>query len=31
VTTPGPLILQSGAQLDYKLKLHGVPIRLAPG
>jgi len=27
VTTPGPLILRSGALLDYKLKLHGVPIR----
>ncbi|HEY0391240.1 MAG TPA: SRPBCC family protein [Solirubrobacterales bacterium] len=27
VTTPGPLKLRSGALLDYKLKLHGVPIR----
>lgn len=27
VTTPGPLTLQPGALLDYRLKLHGVPIR----
>jgi len=27
VTTPGPLKLQAGARLDYRLKLHGVPIR----
>jgi ligand-binding SRPBCC domain-containing protein len=27
VTTPGPLTLQAGARLDYRLKLHGVPVR----
>lgn len=27
VTTPGPLTLQAGTLLDYKLKLHRVPIR----
>jgi ligand-binding SRPBCC domain-containing protein len=27
VTTPGPLTLKPGALLDYKLKLHGVPVR----
>jgi ligand-binding SRPBCC domain-containing protein len=27
VTTPRPLTLQAGALLDYKLKLHGVPVR----
>lgn len=27
VTTPRPLTLQPGALLDYKLKLHGVPVR----
>jgi ligand-binding SRPBCC domain-containing protein len=27
VTTPGPLTLEAGALLDYKLRLHGVPIR----
>jgi ligand-binding SRPBCC domain-containing protein len=27
VTTPRPLILKAGALLDYKLKLHGVPVR----
>jgi ligand-binding SRPBCC domain-containing protein len=27
VTTPRPLTLQSGALLDYKLRLHGVPVR----
>ena len=27
VTTPGPLRLETGALLDYRLKLHGVPIR----
>ena len=26
VTSPGPLILGAGTLLDYKLKLHGVPI-----
>jgi ligand-binding SRPBCC domain-containing protein len=27
VTTPRPLILRAGALLDYKLKLHSVPVR----
>ena len=27
VTTPRPLTLQAGALLDYRLKLHGVPVR----
>jgi ligand-binding SRPBCC domain-containing protein len=27
VTTPGALSLQTGALLDYRLKLHGVPVR----
>jgi ligand-binding SRPBCC domain-containing protein len=27
VTTPGPLVLQPGTLLDYKLRLHGVPVR----
>lgn len=27
VTTPGELILRRGALLDYRLKLHGVPLR----
>lgn len=27
VTTPGPLVLQAGTLLDYRLKLHGVPVR----
>jgi ligand-binding SRPBCC domain-containing protein len=27
VTTPGELILRPGTLLDYKLKLHGVPVR----
>jgi len=27
VTTPGPVTLRAGALLDYKLKLHGVPVR----
>lgn len=27
VTTPGPLKFQPGTLLDYRLKLHGVPIR----
>lgn len=26
VTTPGPLVLQPGTLLDYKLRLHGVPV-----
>lgn len=27
VTTPGELVLRQGARLDYKLRLHGVPVR----
>jgi ligand-binding SRPBCC domain-containing protein len=27
VTTPRPLVLEAGALLDYRLKLHGVPVR----
>jgi ligand-binding SRPBCC domain-containing protein len=27
VTTPGPITLQEGALLEYKLRLHGVPVR----
>jgi ligand-binding SRPBCC domain-containing protein len=27
VTTPGPVTLQPGTLLDYKLRLHGVPVR----
>lgn len=27
VTTPRPLTLRSGALLDYRLRLHGVPVR----
>jgi ligand-binding SRPBCC domain-containing protein len=27
VTTPGELTLRRGARLDYRLKLHGVPLR----
>lgn len=27
VTTPRPLTLEAGALLDYRLKLHGVPVR----
>jgi ligand-binding SRPBCC domain-containing protein len=27
VTTPGDLVLRQGARLDYKLRLHGVPVR----
>jgi len=27
VTTPGPLTLAAGSLLDYKLRLHGVPVR----
>jgi len=27
VTTPGELVLRQGARLDYRLRLHGVPVR----
>ncbi|HEV7399756.1 MAG TPA: SRPBCC family protein [Solirubrobacterales bacterium] len=27
VTTPGPLTLEAGTLLDYRLRLHGVPVR----
>lgn len=27
VTTPGPLMMGSGTLLDYRLRLHGVPVR----
>jgi ligand-binding SRPBCC domain-containing protein len=27
VTTPGPLEMRAGALIDYRLKLHGVPVR----
>ena len=27
ITTPGPIEMRSGALIDYRLKLHGVPIR----
>ncbi len=27
VTTPGEIVMRSGALLDYRLKLHGVPLR----
>lgn len=27
VTTPKPIVLQAGVLLDYRLKLHGVPVR----
>jgi ligand-binding SRPBCC domain-containing protein len=27
VTTPGPIKLQAGTLLDYRLRLHGVPVR----
>jgi ligand-binding SRPBCC domain-containing protein len=27
VTTPGPIVLRAGTLLDYRLKLHGIPVR----
>ncbi len=27
VTTPGPIVMRAGTLLDYRLKLHGVPVR----
>lgn len=27
VTTPGEIVMQAGTLLDYKLRLHGVPVR----
>jgi hypothetical protein len=27
VTTPAPIVLQAGALIDYKLRIHGIPLR----
>lgn len=27
IITPGPIVMQAGALIDYQLKLHGIPLR----